>query len=303
MAEPPPSAGAGVAAEGSGATGRSSLARFLRQPLVVFLVLGALLFFLDGKVRRQRDDSSRIVVDTGQLDHLRALFEVQRERPPDDAELELLIRDHVLEEVLYREALRLGLDQNDAVVRRRLVQKMGFLLDGEGGAEPSEDELLAYFAAHAEVYREPARFTFVHVFLSPEARGEGIEAEAQRLLDELSSAAGRPDDESWRQEGDPFLLQREFTSRSSSELIELFGADFAAALETAAIGAWVGPLRSPWGHHLVRLDARQEARSPAFEEVRERVVADFLEQRRAGQRQRALEALRGRYEVTIEGRE
>ena len=264
-------------------------------PLVVFLFLGGAVFTLDRW--RGGDDRATRTIEIGelQLAGIRERWTVQWDRPPTEAELRGLVNDAIREEILYREALRLGLDRDDTIVRRRLAQKMTFMLeDGVGVDPPDEATVSAYHAAHGNRYREPRRTTFVHVYLSRDRR-EDPEADAATLLDQLTT--GPPN--AWRQLGDPFMLLREYADRSDQEIAELFGSDFAGVLGDLPPNGWRGPVRSAYGVHLVRVVARADAQQLPLDEIRERVIQDLLADRRRELKQTAFDELRERYDVQV----
>lgn len=264
-------------------------------PLAVFLLLGLGVFALDGW--RGDDSASALTIEVTpeQLAGIEARWAAQWDRPPTGQELAGLVDDAVKEEVLYREALRLGLDRDDTIVRRRLAQKMTFMLeDGAAVAPPSDTEVEAYHVARRERYLEPRRTTFVHVFLSDDRRADPA-GDANRLLGELEPADG----ERWRQLGDPFMLLREYADRTDQEIGELFGGPFALALADLTPHTWQGPIRSAYGTHLVRVVARTEARTPPLDQVRARVVEDLVADRRREQNDAAFEKLRAPYDVRM----
>ena len=268
-----------------------------RSPLLVFLLLGAGVFALD----RWLDDTAAagrvITVTDEQIGAIRERWAAQWGRPPTGGELAGLIEEAVREEILYREGQRLALDRDDPIIRRRLAQKMTFMLEDRAevpAAAPGEVE--AHYAAHPERYREPRRTTFRHVFLSRDRRADP-KNDAAALLPEVRAGG----DDRWRRLGDPFMLLREYADRTDDEIAELFGGGFAAALRSVAAGAWQGPVESAHGTHLVQVIGRTEPRMPALDEVRDRVAADLLETRRREQNEAALEALRERYEVRMPG--
>ena len=264
-------------------------------PLVVFLLLGTGVFALDRWLDGEADERRVVTVTDEQIAAIRERWVAQWGRAPTARELDGLIDDTVKEEILYREAQRLGLDRGDPIVRRRLAQKLTFML--EDNAEmpaPAAGDLEAYHAAHAGRYRVPQRTTFRHVFLNDDRRADPV-ADATLLLD----AARGGDDGSWRQLGDPFMLLREYADRTDQEIAELFGGDFAAALSELTAGGWHGPVRSAHGTHLVHVLGRTEARTPPLDEVRDRVVRDLVATRRRDQNRAALQALRDRYEVRL----
>ena len=263
-----------------------------KSPLLVFLLLGSGLFA--GQRWLMDADERRVVTVTDeQVDALRARWDAQWGRRPTDRELQGLLDEMVREEILYREALRLGLDRGDPIVRRRLAEKMTFMLEDNAQLPaPGAREVEAYFTVHAERYREPQRTTFRHIYLSGDRRADP-RRDAAALL-QVVRAGGA---DGWRRAGDPFSLLREYTDRTDREIAELFGADFAAALDGLPAGEWHGPLDSALGTHLVQVLNRSTPRRPALDDVRERVVPDLLAAQRRDQNRAALRALRERYDV------
>lgn len=271
-------------------------ARLLREPLLHFLVLGAALFGLFAGVGREGDPAERrIVVTAGTVRHLSALFERTWRRPPTPAELEGLVADHVREEILYREALALGLDRDDVIVRRRMRQKLELMAEGLGRSrEPGDEELAAFAAARPERYAIEPRVTFRHVYVSRDRHGDEADTVAERWLAELGAGADPAG------LGDPLPLPATFTDVSLSEAGRQLGDAFAARLGELPLGVWAGPVRSGLGLHLVRVEARSEARVPAIEEIRDAVVRDWRAAQAEAASAEMLRALRARYEVVIE---
>lgn len=265
------------------------------DPLVLFLVLGAGVFALDLWPARGGSEDHVIEVTADEVERLRARWTAQWGRPPTGPELESLIGETVDEEILYREARRLGLDREDAIVRRRLAQKLTFILeDASGAAAPSADEVEAYFVRHAERYRRPPRTTFDHVFLSADRRTDPA-ADATALLRRI----GAPGGDDWRRLGDPFMLSRTYAGRTNAEIAGMFGAGFAEAVSALPTGGWSGPVESTYGMHLVRVHDRTPPRRPSLDELRDRVVADLREERRRERGRAAYRALRDDYDVRL----
>ena len=263
-----------------------------RAPLLVFLLLGFGVFALERWLAGGIAEQRVVLVTDEQVDALRARWDAQWGRPPSERELQGLIDEAVREEILYREALRLSLDRDDPIVRRRLARKMTFMLEDNTEARmPAAPEVEDYFAAHAERYREPHRTTFRHVYLSADRRTDPRQ-DAEVLLYEVRAGEG-----GWRRAGDPFMLLREYADRTDLEIAELFGGDFPAALAGLAAGDWHGPIGSAHGTHLVQVLNRTTPEIPALDDVRERVAQDLLEERRREQNAATLQALRERYEV------
>ena len=270
-------------------------ARWLRDPLVVFVLLGAGVFALDGWLAGSEAEQRVVEITPDRIDRLRARWVAQWGREPTGPELQTLIDDAVDEEILYREAQRLGLDRDDAIVRRRLAQKLTFILEDAGaGGPPSEAAVQEYYARHAERYRRPGRTTFDHVFLSGDSRTDPV-GDATALLAEV-----RADDGSgWQRMGDPFMLARAYADRSDQEIAGLFGRVFADAVAALPVGGWNGPVDSTYGAHLVRVNDRTSSRAPALAEVRDRVTADLRADRRRERSLAAYQELRDEYEVRL----
>jgi hypothetical protein len=268
--------------------------RLLREPLVHFVVLGALIFALAEWRATDRGDDAVILLGPEELAGLRADHERRTGRPPTPEDERILIDRFVDDEMLYREALALGLDRGDVIVRRRLLQKMEFLLDARADLEPpGVDDLRALRDAHPERYRTPPRVDLEHVFVDATRQG----ADAPRAAAEIAAALAAGADPAGL--GDPFLRGRTLRARSREDLAEIFGATFAATVETLATGAWSGPVESSYGLHLVRVLGRVPARLPDVDEIEGPLRLDWLEARRAEVRREALADLRRRYTVRV----
>ncbi len=271
--------------------------RLLREPLVHFLLLGGALFALlslgDRGETRAGDD--QIVVTAGHVETLVVTFTRTWQRPPTPDELKGLIDAFIEEEILNREALRLGMEREDTVIRRRLKQKMEFLYeDFAATATPTEEELREFYQRNVDAYRAAPRLTFRHVFLS-ERRGDDLDADARAVLAELRAGAD-PD-----AAGDATLLPRRFEDEPLRTIASQLGADFAQRLdEVDEIGVWHGPIGSPYGTHLVLVTERRAGAARTLEEVRPAVERDLVFERRQRTKQAMLDGLLERYEVTIE---
>lgn len=266
----------------------------LREPLLHFLLGGAALFLLYAAVGEPRTDRpDRIVVTEERVAMLARTFERTWMRPPTAGELQGLIDDYVAEELLYREALSLGLDRDDLVVRRRMRQKMEFLTEGISEVDPDEADLRRFYEAHPQRFRAPPRLTFTQVFVAADA-DDGTQERAEGILDRLREGSA-PDGL-----GDPTLLPRSLRDASPGEIAGTFGSSLAEALEGAPEGRWSGPYASGLGLHLVRVEARRPARLPPLAEVRPAVEREWAAERREQARERLLETLRERYEVEVQ---
>jgi hypothetical protein len=271
--------------------------RWFREPLLHFLILGTGLFWLAGVFAdpaKQR--SGRIVLGAGDVAQLVAGFERTWQRPPTEEELAGLIEDRVREEVFYREALALGLDRDDTIVRRRMRQKMEFLSEDLAAAEPSDAELESWLAGNREEFRQEPRLAFRQIYLSRDRRGDELRADAERLLAELRAGSANLDPSLL---GDPLPLPAESGDLSASEVSRLFGVTFSERLFELAPGRWEGPVESAYGLHIVLVRGRVEGRDPALAEVREMVAREWLADHRRQAREDSYRELRSRYEVEI----
>jgi hypothetical protein len=270
------------------------LLRVLREPLLHFFALGALLFGLyavaSGDATGALDE---IVVDRARLASLAAQFERVWQRPPTREELDGLVESFVREEVLYREGVALGLDQDDPVIRRRIEQKMSFLADAEAETEVSEAELQAWLDAHPGDHAIEPRYDLAQVLFDPARHGAGLEADlaAARAALERGATDGL---------GDATLLPASLEAARASEVERVFGPEFAAALAGLPVGGWQGPIRSAYGVHLVELRAREEGRAPSLAEVRDAVERDVLRARSEAAAEAFYRRLRERYTLRVE---
>jgi hypothetical protein len=273
--------------------------KLLREPLVHFLLLGAALFLLfELAGDSERSEAERIVVTSGRIRQLAQGWARTWQRPPTPEELKGLIEEYIKEEVYYREALAMGLDRDDLIIRRRMRQKLEFLTDDVvDSVAPEEEELRAYFDDHVETYRDPARVSFEHVYLSRERRGDDAEEDAERLITQLNSGSPGLNPATL---GDSFLLPGSFDDASTSEVDRQLGDGFCARMMELPLGRWAGPVESGYGLHVVRVAAWEEPGDPAFENVRDAVERDWQEARRKKAAAAFYRKLRERYTVTVE---
>jgi len=274
--------------------------KLFREPLLHFLLLGAVLFIAYSLMSNPgSSEPGKIVVTVGQVEHLAAGFAKTWQRPPTDVELKGLIDDWVREEIATREAMALGLDKDDTVIRRRLRQKLEFVSDDIAAqAEPTDVELNAYLQAHPESFHVEPRFSFSQVYLDPARHGDKLARDAAQLLTQLQQAGGKVDSSAL---GDSFLLEHKFVSTTTSEIGKQFGENFAATLSTFSPGQWQGPIESGYGMHLVLVSERTEGRLPELVDVRDVVQREWDNARRLEGNGKFYAELLKRYRVTIEG--
>lgn len=256
-----------------------------KEPLVGFFLAGAAIFAVDA-VMEPDNASNTIVVTEDHIVRIADQWQAQMNRPPTSSELQGLLDQWLREEIYYREAEARGLDDNDAIIRRRLVQKLTFLTEDLAEAQPpTEEQLLAFYDANATSYVREPQFTFDHRYFSQDRRDDA-HADALAALQKPDAA------------GDPFMLQHSYAARSRQEIGDLFGREFADSLtEFEVSDRWQGPVRSAYGWHLVRLRDHLPAAPRSFAEVRATVTSDFQRQRRAQANDALFDALRANYQI------
>jgi peptidyl-prolyl cis-trans isomerase C len=272
----------------------------LKEPLVHFLLIGFAMFLVyaivDGDVG---PEDNHIKITRADIELMAARWQKQWQRLPTEEELKGLIDAHVREEVLYREAIVMGLDQNDTIVRRRVAQKMDFVLaDASSAATPSDAQLEQYMQANIERFQDPARISFAHVYFSQDRRGDQAVANAEKAL-----AVIRKQNMSVSRAikmGDPFMMYYEYTASSRAQVARNFGEEFAESMFKQNTPGWFGPVRSGFGVHLVYISEYRDAIPPRLGDVKERVLTEYLSEQGRDAKERAYQQLRDRYSLEIE---
>lgn len=275
----------------------TKIRELLNAPLFWFVLLGSVLFVLDG-VRQERAHNM-ITITEGDIQHIRDQWSAQTGKPIAPDMLDALTKEMIQERRLAREAVALGLDQEDVIIRRRLAQKLRFLTDGlADDIAPTDKDLEAFFEVHRDAYSDPARLSFRHIFFGTEGRRHKAASDAEAVLSELQRQC-QPDT-GWRSLGDPFMLGPVFEDRSTRELAQLFGTAFVERLTTHSTSGWRGPISSPFGWHLVSVDSLTLPGPAELDQVRDLVLYDY----RMAQRQLAYEQyladLANKYPVVLE---
>ena len=277
------------------------LDRMLREPLLHFLALGALVFVVAGlRTRGTADDADahRIVVTAGDVQHLADGFTRTWQRTPTDAELRGLVDEWVRDEIYTREATALGLDRGDSVVRRRLRQKMEFVVEDALAAPPPTDaELQAWLDTHPDAFRRDTDISFEQVYLDRDRRGVHADADARALVAKLARSG--PDFD-FSGLGDRLLLPGDFDHVPLREVAATFGDGFAAAVDALPVSTWSGPVESGFGLHVVFVRNRRPGGVPPLAEVRDAVARELSADRRRTMVDAAYAALRARYEIVEE---
>jgi len=281
------------------------LKKLLREPLLHFLLLGACLFLIAGLRRgaaplqfgRAQPQTAKIVIAPGDVESLIASFNALWQRPPTPQELNGLIEGRVREEVYYREALKLGLDRDDAIIRSRLQEKLEFLSqDIKEAPQPSEQDLATFLAQHPELFRAATKYSFRLVFVDAGLHGAETTEDAEKLLARLGKNA-QPDTAT---KGDPLPFSNTFEGVTESDVVKQLGNAFAAALASMETGKWSGPVKTQDGAYLVYVKQRVEGRLPALAEIQPAVQKEWLAAQRRAANDKYYQGLLQRYAVSVE---
>jgi len=261
--------------------------RWLGNPRVHFVLLGVLVFALDAAFNDERGTPTLNVSPDG-----RELVRVPENLPGTATDA----RTWAEREVLYREARRMGFDEDDTIVRRRMVQKMRHLLEMTAAGQPyTREDVRAYFEARREDYRRPARYDLAHVYLDPGRHGGDLPSAAHRIrvrLNEADAPTAAAGDH-----GDTFVGRNTLHGVTAAEVRAQLGDAFWRSVHDLPAGRWHGPVESKYGQHLVRMEQVRSARTPALEAVWDQVVHDFERHRRETARQRLVEKMMERYRI------
>jgi parvulin-like peptidyl-prolyl isomerase len=275
--------------------------RLLREPLIHFLLIGAVLFGLYGLAQSGRPataPSKEIRLSLDEIRQLTLLYQSQWRRLPTPQELGRMVENKVQQEILYREALAMGLDKDDEIVKRRMAQKMQFLAEDVAAArEPTTAELKAWFEKNSAKFAQPPRLSFRHLYFSSDRRGARARDDAEQALAKL---AGQPVDAKIASSlADPFMFQDFYRDRAPEYLAKEFGPPFALSVAKLPPGSWQGPVESGFGWHLVFVDTLIPGRVPAFEEIEPDVRTAWLGEQKEQAWAKAYKDMRAKYTVLL----
>lgn len=271
--------------------------RWLREPMLHFLLIGIALFVVHGKLAAPDRASTRIVVSQVMVDDITRQHQARWMRPPSEQELSNLIDAYVRDEILYRQGLAMGLDRDDPVIKRRVRQKFDVIAEEQSAATaPSDAELSAYMAQNPSRFLQPATITFDQIYFSRDA----TPAEFDRAIAAARAAVMRGADPT--RLGGASMLPRHVDATALELVGRDFGADFAERLATLPIAEWRGPVTSEYGAHLVRVTGRAAAVMPSLETIRPIVAREWENERRVSSRTASYQKLLGNYEVVIDAK-
>jgi hypothetical protein len=267
-----------------------------KEPLFHFLTIGLAIFVVYSVVNKEEVavSGNKIVVSSAEIERLNKTWSKKLKRPPTETELKGLVEAFIKEEVYYREALSLGLDKNDTILRRRLQQKMEFLSNDLADLiTPDEEALKEYLRKNQEKYELPARVSFTHIYFSLDKRDAKAAEDAKTVLSGLNALRAP-------ERGDSFMMQYDFVQETPFEVERLFGKGFAEELFALGINTWQGPIESGYGLHLVRISEKIDARKPELASVIEKVRTDWMFEQRKKTNKEIYEKFKARYEIVVE---
>ncbi len=269
----------------------------LKEPLLHFVAIGIGLFVLYSTTGQSDDREGHIALSNSEITRLVASWQRRWNRSPGPQDIRDIVEARVREEVLYREALALEMDRSDPVVRRRLSQKMAFMLeDMAPQSTPDDDTLAAFLASEHRQFMRPARYSLRHIFFSGDQRGQASVTDAQSWLQRLRHEGELPT----LQTADRLLQEPQFDNVSTENIARQFGAGFVEGLSELPVGSWQGPITSAFGAHLVYIDSRQDAYLPPLADIRNEVLQNWQTRERSRLNEEAFQRLRKRYQVDID---
>lgn len=278
--------------------------KILKEPLLHFLLIGAAMFGAYQLVSDQNSGGNEplqeIVVSEGQIDALIVGFEKVWQRLPTPQELEALVQQHIHEEIMYREALAMGLDRNDSIIRRRLKQKLEFFSEDIASlSTPTKEELEAFLAENPDRFRQQDSFSFRQIYFNNSERGEQAQTDAELLLDQLRNHA--LDEVEIAEAGDRLrMIQDSFQNAPERDIRRELGSEFVQELTSLPTGEWQGPITSGFGLHLVYIESYLPGAVPPLNEIQDVVVSEWTVQKREESNEAFYTALRENYTITVE---
>jgi len=247
--------------------------QFFREPFVHFVFLGALIFaanvWLDPGQSVQ-DGNNHIVINQAELDHLKNLWRLRWKRDPAPSDVKAIIDRHLRQKVFYREALKMNLDHNDEIIKKRLAQKMEAVASDLSTLmrPPTDEQLKKYFHSRKDFFTLPRAYAFKQILFLPDEKDS--ESRLQATLVSMRQGAPIP-----RDQLNKLSIPAEWPLTSVNDLENAFGGDFSRLLDDLPVGDWSGPVRSGFGWHLIFIEKKEEARIPKFEEVRDYVAREY----------------------------
>ena len=270
--------------------------KLLKEPLVHFLLIGCSLFVLYGLVNKKTDSKDTILINDFDVSNIIASWEMQWKRLPTEQELQNLIDLNIKQEIFYQEALKMNLDHNDEIIKRRLAQKMQFLSNDIASVfEPTEEDLQSYLDKNIEKYLTPYTYSLYQITFSPDNRNDPFN-DASVVLNENLNASF----DEMKSKGDNLPISYQFTNASASDLALKLGSKFPEALKDLTINTWTGPIPSGFGFHLVYITDIIEPRQPMLDDIRKTVIRDYEYDFQKEIDERIYQDLKKQYDIQID---
>lgn len=269
----------------------------LREPLLHFIIIGVFLFLISSWVENRRKLASQeIVIDDNVVERMTNQYQQQMGKPLGDEGLNAMISQYIQNEIYYREALKLGLGNNDEIIRRRLSQKYMFLLtDIAVPKTPSDADLKKYFSENISLFREKGSLTFTHIYFSPDV--DGIEG-AKNRAEQVYKKIGNITIEAASQLGDSFLLENRFANATQIQVRKIFGVSaLTNSIFKMKPHQWSRPIESGYGWHLVYVEKVNQAADPLFESVKNEVLKSWQNDNRLEQEVKKNKELFSQYKI------
>ncbi len=270
--------------------------KLLKEPFFHFILIGFALFLLYGLVNTQSNSKDAIVIDDNDIDNFIAKWEMQWNRQPTEKELEGMIKQNIYQEVFYREALKMNLDENDEIIKRRLSQKMQFLSNDLASLKKVTDEELAiYYKENSDNYLTPTSYTLYQIVFTADNRNNPKQ-DAENTLNSFADASF----DEMKNKGDKLPFAYQFTDISSNDLALQLGSIFSIGLENVALNKWAGPISSGFGEHLVFITDKVAPISPSLENVKEKVIQDYEYDYHEKINKEIYQLIKQKYDIQIE---
>ena len=282
---------------------KDSLVKWAKQPVVQFMLIGLVMFLVNTYIIQAKDadakDEYKVYLTAGEVNSMSEMWTSQWQRPPTKLELQGMINQRVEETILFREAVKIGLNKNDNIIRQRMAQKLEFLSgDLVKPDSATAEEVQVYFEQNIKKYTTPAKITLTQLFVNPKVHNDLLEKEVNARLIKLNRLD--PSSDKINKYGDQFSLQTYFPEKSQLELTKLFGGEFASSVFELETDEWIGPVNSQYGVHLVFVMHKNPAVVPEFETVEEMVTEDLQREKQIELNNLYIEGIRSRYEVIVE---
>jgi len=277
------------------------LKKILPDPIFHFIIIGGLLFALDGFFLSTTNPKYLINIDQYRIDWIKNTSFKENGNIPNRQVLSGLIHNDIKQEVFFREALSLNLEKDDVIVRRRLIEKFKFMLEGMTNmSPPTEMQLSEFYRQNPDLFIQPERYSFTHYYFSTEEREHAKEDAEYSLKNYLSINSNlKPTDSINKKIGDPFIMRYHYNNLNKTQISTNFGDEFTKNLTSQTVGNWTGPIESIYGWHLIKISDRRESNLPNFGNIKEKIEIEFQKHQRIITNKRMYEALLAKYKISI----